>query len=45
MDLIKAPQDGDKNRSLKTDERPAAGAFDVELASRAVRNTAIRDRT
>ena len=44
-DLSKPLQDGEKDRSIKTEKRPAAGALNVELASRATRNIAIRYRT
>jgi hypothetical protein len=44
-DLSNPLQDGEKNRSIKTEKRPAAGALNVELVQRAARNLAICYRT
>jgi hypothetical protein len=44
-DLSNPLQDGEKNRSIKTEKRPAAGALNVELVQRAARNLAICNRT
>jgi hypothetical protein len=44
-DLSKPLQDGEKDRSIKTEKRPAAGALNVELASRTARNIAVCHRT
>jgi hypothetical protein len=40
-DLSKPLQDGEKDRSIKTEKCPAAGALDVGLVQRAARNLAI----
>jgi hypothetical protein len=44
-DLSKPLQDGEKDRSIKTEKRPAAGALNVGLVQRAARNLAICYRT